>query len=263
MDNPYNAPTSSIAASVAGGRFKHPAVLTHLVRLCLAGSAVMATTNFFVSSAQRPLLREGETAGLSVDEAYAEMPLQLLLTPLLQLLLLVACWVIIAMWIYRIASNTRFLAGANQMEYTPGWAVGWYFVPIVNFWKPYQAMKEIWTLNVARDGGPGALVAMLLPLWWTLWIVWNLVSNFAGRMSWRATSFEQHDNALLGSMTTDAIHVPLCIVLLLVVNRLYAAQIRLHASKPAAELATDTADQVAASAFSAALPSSTAQEPAP
>ena len=258
MDNPYNAPTSSIATSVAGGRFRHPAVLTHLIRLCLAGSAVMATANFFVSSAQRPLLREGEAAGLSVDEAYAEMPLQLLLTPLLQLLVLVACWVIIAMWIYRIASNTRFLAGANKMEYTPGWAVGWYFVPIANFWKPYQAMKEVWTLNVARDGGLGAPVATLLPLWWTLWIVWNLVSNFAGRMSWRATSFEQHDNALLGSMATDAIHVPLCIVLLLVVNRLYAAQIRLHASKPA----TYAADQVAASARSAALPSSATEEPA-
>lgn len=258
MDNPYNAPTSSIATSVAGGRFRHPAVLTHLVRLCLAGSAVMATANFFVSSAQRPLLREGEAAGLSVDEAYAEMPLQLLLTPLLQLLVLVACWVIIAMWIYRIASNTRFLAGANKMEYTPGWAVGWYFVPIANFWKPYQAMKEVWTLNVARDGGLGAPVATLLPLWWTLWIVWNLVSNFAGRMSWRATSFEQHDNALLGGMATDAIHVPLCIVLLLVVNRLYAAQIRLHASKPA----TYAADQVAASARSAALPSSATEEPA-
>ena len=261
MENPYTAPASSIAASLARGRFKHPAVLTHLVRLCLAGSAVMAATNFFASSAQRPLLREGEAAGLSVDETFAELPLQLLLTPLLHLLVLVACWVVIAMWIHRIASNTRFLAGANKMEYTPGWAVGWYFIPFANFWKPYQAMKEIWTLNVARDGGAGTLVAMLLPLWWFLWIVWNLISNFAGRMSWKATSFEQHDNALLGSMTTDAIHVPLCIVLLLVVNRLYAAQIRLHSGKAAAELAVAT-DQVAASAFSAALPSSTAQEPA-
>ena len=264
MDNPYNAPTSAVTGTVAGGRFKHPAVLTHLVRLCLVGSAVMAATTFFVSSAQRAILREGEAASLAVDDAYAEMPLHLLLAPVLQLLVLVACWVIIAMWIYRIASNTRFLAGANKMDYTPGWAVGWYFIPFANLWKPYQAMKEIWALNIARDGGSGAVVAMLLPLWWFLWLAWNFVSNAAGRMSWRATSYEQNDNALLASMTSDAIHVPLCIVLLLITNRLYTAQIRAHAARLSAGINPEAATQgFAAPAFLPVLPSSTAQESIP
>ena len=256
MDNPYNAPTSAVAGTMAGERFKHPAVLTHLVRLCLIASAVLAAATLFASSSQRTLLREAEAADLTPDDAYADMPLHLFLTPLLQLLVLVACWVIIAMWIYRISSNTRFLVGANKMDYTPRWAVGWFFIPFANIWKPYQAMKELWALNIARDDGTGYLAAMLVPLWWFLWLAWNFVSNAAGRMSWRATSFEQNDNALLASMTCDAIHVPLCVVLLLIVNRLYAAQIRAHANKHAAELDP-------APAFPTALPSSTAQESTP
>ncbi len=264
MDNPYNAPASAVTGTVAGGRFKHPAVLTHLVRLCLVGSAVMAATTFFVSSAQRALLREGEAAGLTVDDTYADMPLHLVMAPVLQLLVLVACWVIIAMWIYRMASNTRFLAGANKMDYTPGWAVGWYFIPFANLWKPYQAMKEIWTLNVVRDRDSSELIAMLLPLWWFLWLVWNFVSNAAGRMSWRATSFEQNDNALLASMTCDAIHVPLCIVLLLIANHLYAAQVRAHAARLSGGIDPRVATQgLATPTFPPILPSSTAQESTP
>ena len=149
------------------------------------------------------------------------------------------------------------------MEYTPGWAVGWFFLPIANLWKPYQAMKEVWALNAEGGRDAGSAAGVLLPLWWFLWLAWNIVSNAAGRMSWRATTFEQEDNAALASMTSDAINVPLCIVFLLVVNRLYAAQMREHASRHFAPPPPDSMQQgLAAPVLSVALPSSTAQEPA-
>lgn len=264
MDNPYDTPASTVAATVADNRFKHPATLTRLVRLCVAASAVTAAITFFTTLSQRALLRQAEADGLSVDEAYAEMPLHLLLPPLPQLLALLSCYVIIAFWIHRMAANTRSLAGAGKMEYTPGWAVGWFFVPFANLWKPYQAMKELWALN-ADDGRDAVGMAGLLPpLWWFLWLAWNIVSNAAGRMSWRATTFEQEDNAALASMTSDAINVSLCIVFLLVVNRLYAAQMRGYASRQFASPPPDPMQQgLAAPELSAALPSSTALEPAP
>jgi hypothetical protein len=264
MDNPYDAPASTVAATVADNRFKHPGTLTRLVRLCVAASAVTAAITFFTTLSQRALLRHAEADGLSVDEAYAEMPLHLLLAPLPQLLALLSCYVIIAFWIHRMAANTRSLAGAGKMEYTPGWAVGWFFLPIANLWKPYQAMKEVWALNTDDGRGAGGMTGLLLPLWWFLWLAWNIVSNAAGRMSWRATSFEQEDNAALASMTSDAINVPLCIVFLLVVNRLYAAQMRGYASRQSESLPPDPMQQgPAAPELSAALPSSIAQEPAP
>ena len=46
-------------------------------------------------------------------------------------------------WIYRTNFNLRALS-QERMSFTPGWSVGWYFVPIANLFKPYQAMKEIW-----------------------------------------------------------------------------------------------------------------------
>lgn len=263
MDNPYEAPISIVAATVAGHEFKHPRTLTQLVRFCVVASAVTAAITFFTTLSQRSLLRHAETDGLSVDGAYAEMPLHVLMAPLLQLLVLLSCYVIIAFWIHRMAANTRFLAGTGKMEYTPGWAVGWFFVPFANLWKPYQAMKEVWSLNADGERAAGGVAGLLLPLWWLLWLAWNIVSNAAGRMSWRAATFQQEDNAALASMTSDAINVLLCLVFLLVVNRLYAAQMRGYASRPSPSSLADLMQPgPAAPELPAVRSSSTVQESA-
>lgn len=55
---------------------------------------------------------------------------------------LIAAWVTAFVWIHRMASNAQVLA-SKPMETTPGWAVGWFFVPVANFYMPYLALKEI------------------------------------------------------------------------------------------------------------------------
>jgi hypothetical protein len=107
----------------------------------------------------------------------------------------IATVVTFGMWIYRSHSNLRALGGTNQ-EFTPGSAVGWYFVPIANLIKPYHAMKELWHQSAPppRDAfGLGSFAAgppALFAWWWGLW----LLSNFAGRLQWQ----------LAKSSTTDA-----------------------------------------------------------
>jgi hypothetical protein len=60
--------------------------------------------------------------------------------------------VLICIW-PRANRNARAL-GATGMRFTPGWCVGWYFVPIMNLFRPYQAMKEIWMASVPSDATP-------------------------------------------------------------------------------------------------------------
>jgi hypothetical protein len=80
-------------------------------------------------------------------------------------------------WIYRANTNARAL-GARGMQFTPGWSIGWYFIPILSFWKPYQAMKEIWQASKSPDSWSSQdPVAPLVSNWWTLW----LAANFLGQ----------------------------------------------------------------------------------
>ncbi len=49
-------------------------------------------------------------------------------------------------WIYRANLNCRGF-GAQDMRFTPGWSVGYYFIPFLNLVRPYQSMKEIWQVS--------------------------------------------------------------------------------------------------------------------
>ena len=87
----------------------------------------------------------------------------------------IVVWVVTAvlllLWIHRANHNARQL-GAADMDFTPMRAVGWYFVPVAWFWKPYEVMKEIWRASVDPSDWRGASVSRLLRYWWVLWIVW-------------------------------------------------------------------------------------------
>jgi len=59
-------------------------------------------------------------------------------------LLAIFLGVIFLRWIYRTNKNLHVLS-SEHMTFSPGWSLGWYFIPVANLFKPYQAMKEIWT----------------------------------------------------------------------------------------------------------------------
>lgn len=93
--------------------------------------------------------------------------------------------VLFCMWVYRANKNAHAL-GAAKMQFTPGWAVGYYFIPILNLFKPYQSMKEIYQASDENAGAenwkyvttPGWLLA-----WWLFWLASNFLGNIDFRMS--------------------------------------------------------------------------------
>ena len=46
-------------------------------------------------------------------------------------------------WIYRAYKNIQGF-GAEGLRFSPGWAVGYYFIPILSLIRPVQVMSEIW-----------------------------------------------------------------------------------------------------------------------
>ena len=49
-------------------------------------------------------------------------------------------------WIYHASSNAHATSRIG-LVISPGWAVGWFFIPFANFVMPYQAMREIWAAS--------------------------------------------------------------------------------------------------------------------
>src|SRR5262249_29946861 len=47
-----------------------------------------------------------------------------------------AAGIALLVWVYRANRNARAL-GAEGLAYSPGWSVGWFFVPLANLVMPY------------------------------------------------------------------------------------------------------------------------------
>ena len=58
------------------------------------------------------------------------------------ILMAIITGIIYLMWLHRAYQNLPAL-GVTKLDATPGWAVGYYFIPILNLFRPYQTMVEI------------------------------------------------------------------------------------------------------------------------
>ncbi|MGB0798912.1 MAG: DUF4328 domain-containing protein, partial [Planktomarina sp.] len=68
--------------------------------------------------------------------------------------ILISAYVASGMWIYRAAHNANQIS-PSETRITPGWSVGWFFIPVASLWKPYQAMRHTW--NTAMDAASARL----------------------------------------------------------------------------------------------------------
>ena len=77
------------------------------------------------------------------------------------------------MWVHRTYRNLPAL-GATDLRFSPGWAVGYYFIPVLQFFRPFQVMRETWRASDrAHDGGAEwqrRPAAPIIGWWWGLHI---------------------------------------------------------------------------------------------
>lgn len=130
-------------------------------------------------------------------------------------------------WIYRASWNASQIQPSKD-RITPGWAIGWFFIPILAFWKPYRAMVQTGNSSADPQGDIDESPPGYVTLWWGLWVVTNIVGNLSFRLSNRAETIE--DFRLI--KTIDLVTAPAAIVTALLFMRLIktitAAQLDKH-----------------------------------
>ena len=138
--------------------------------------------------------------------------------------------ILILRWIYQSNQNARQL-GAKDMAFSPGWSIGFYFIPIVSLWKPYQAMKEIWQASQTPTNCPIEKVSSVLGIWWFFWIANSIVGQAVFRMSRRAEEISEIMNVNLVSQASEVISIPLALVTWLMIKKVSSAQLALKESE--------------------------------
>jgi hypothetical protein len=138
-------------------------------------------------------------------------------------------------WVYRIVANARTLRPG--MRATPGWAVGWFFVPIAFLWKPFEYFKEAWEVSHNPASPAQVFTPAILRWWWGLWLAAAITGNISGRLAFMDDSAGMQAASDVFEMLSDALTVPLILIITRIVRRLSARQYETHQNGSAAVFA--------------------------
>ncbi|MGH1343032.1 MAG: DUF4328 domain-containing protein [Nannocystales bacterium] len=130
----------------------------------------------------------------------------------------------IGAFLVRANHNARALGGPEHgMTVSPGWTVGWFFIPFANWVRPYQAVREIWNVSEPERSGPVAL-------WWGLWLTVSFGGRVVARISNTAETWEEIARANWLNFVHSGVSIAAAVAVFLVVRGLHENQQR-HVSR--------------------------------
>jgi hypothetical protein len=126
-------------------------------------------------------------------------------------------------WVYRAYKNIQGF-GAEGLRFSPGWAVGYYFIPILSLIRPMQVMSEIWRASYDPRNWLRSRSSWLIATWWTLFLVYSVVTQVSLQLGLQASTNDQWTLAAVFAILGDFFSVPLSIVVLRLVTEIYKRQ---------------------------------------
>jgi hypothetical protein len=85
----------------------------------------------------------------------------------LSVLFEIAIAVVFIVWLYRARGNAEWSRVPQRRA--RGWAIGAWFVPVVNLWFPLQLVEDIWHAGV--DAAPRSRMPWQVGTWWACWLL--------------------------------------------------------------------------------------------
>lgn len=185
------------------------------------------------------LLRLDPTAPYSWDIDYIDPMLALIGggTALLQIIAFVIAGFLSLRWIYRANSNAHCLSA--NLEMSPGWNVGWFFVPIAAWWKPYEGLRDVWRVSANPQNPKSVELPSMLASWWTFWLLTSITGSISFRLQMHATTVSAAIIADGLDILSGVTLVPATYLFLALVRDITANQQPFAVTKDGTEISSD------------------------
>jgi len=157
----------------AGGEVRPTRSLNQWVVWLLVGVAALTLVTIIFRFGQLSLLHKLKDGGTVTQSQGEAADNRLRAASVLLAIVSIATIVMWCVWQFRAQSNLRPL-GAADLKYSPGWAVGWWFIPFAWFVVPFLTVRELWKASDPEGGSVGWQMAKTTPLlgiWWAGWLV--------------------------------------------------------------------------------------------
>ena len=230
MSNPYQPPlepNSTIYPSQDHFyTFQSLGPLTSIVTVLLLFGILASVAETLSSYSQLGLLNRASSGAEVTEAEVSANDARMVSIGLGAVAIYIVTAISFAIWIVRAHKNLRALK-IQRLSYTPGWALGWFFVPFLNLIRPFQAMKELWQASHAGAEWSTSSSAKLVDFWWCLWLINNVYGAFISRSFSSQNSVDELILATKVGMAGFLIHIPVCILAIKLVGGIHTAQEKL------------------------------------
>lgn len=100
----------------------------------------------------------------------------------------IATFVVWILWQFRAQRAVRELSLVSRFRFTPGWVIGWWFIPIANLWMPFETIRELWKASEGRPDWPSIPTWSIVGWWWAVSLVSVVAYNIAAALTDQATT---------------------------------------------------------------------------
>jgi len=133
----------------------------------------------------------------------------------------VCCYILFILWFRRAYYNLHQVV--KHLEHSEGWAAGAWFVPILNFFRPYQIMRELYVesekyISKIKPDYTKKLNVTFVGLWWTLWIIASFLERIGMRLNLKAETLDEIINATTINLINEIFTIPLCLIIIKVIK---------------------------------------------
>lgn len=102
----------------------------------------------------------------------------------------------------------------DYLKHGEGWAAGAWFVPIISLFRPYEIMKELYTvtnrtLEIRSPNYAAKNNNAVIGWWWALWIISSFAGNFVLRTTLNAESIDGLIINAIADMILSLMGIPL------------------------------------------------------
>jgi len=205
----------------------HPAKLTQITIISLEFLVVMTGIALMSDFMQLNMIENIDRITVEAAEANDK---RVNIVDWTHIIVGIMAWITVLVWKYRTNKNCHGF-GTKGMRFTPGWAVGWHFVPFMNIFRPYQVMQEIWQVSTDPMNWQNQRRSALVKWWWFFFLIGAVFGKYFAKISIRNAFGEQTVEQLRlitsSGIYTNCVYIVSTILMILIIIEIAKKQTKL------------------------------------
>jgi len=170
---------------------------------------------------QLTLLQSAQSGSNVTQQDIAMNDIRVYAVGIIYLLAHIVSGIFFIRWFRRAYFNLHLVA--KSLTHSEGWAAGAWFVPILNLFRPYEIMKELYQetdiyLSKKKVSPKVNLSTNVVSLWWTLYVISLLAERFINYRSNKETDLAGLINLGKIQLASDLLIIPLAFVTIKVIK---------------------------------------------